>query len=71
MESLIKTRTKFSHRVRVIQVVLVPVQMGKGTDDDPIRDGIEFWDMDGNLLFRTDATIVCDERLVPTKKLFG
>ena len=41
--------------VKVIKVICVSTKIGVGTDADPIRDAIEYWDEKGNLLFVLDA----------------
>ena len=43
-------------KAEVIPVIKLVTEIGKGTDNDPYRAGIEYWDTDGNLLFVTDAT---------------
>lgn len=55
----------FKRKVKVIQVICVPVKLGTGAEGDPIRDGIEFWDMNGNLLFTTGAEEVLISDFVP------
>ncbi len=42
-------------KAEVIQVIKLVTEIGNGTDKDPYRAGIEYWDTDGNLLFVTEA----------------
>lgn len=42
-------------QVDLIQVIRIAVKIGKGTDDDPVRDGLEYWDTEGRLLFQGEA----------------
>ena len=57
-----------NRKVRVIRVICVPVRLGTGAEGDPIRDGIEFWDMNGNLLFTTDAEEILTSDYIPRTK---
>lgn len=42
-------------KVEVVSVIRVVTPIGAGTHEDPRRDGLQYYDMDGNLLFVTDA----------------
>ena len=37
------------------QVVVMETKIGNGKEDDPVRDALAYYDMDGNLLFVTPA----------------
>ena len=40
--------------VEVLRVVRIISIVGLGTDEEPIQEVVEYWDMDGNLLARRD-----------------
>ena len=40
---------------RVILVIETKALRGSGTDDDPVRIVIQYWDFDGNLLAENDC----------------
>lgn len=41
--------------IKIIPVIRTVSQIGCGTDDDPFREAIQYWDVDGRLLFTIDA----------------
>lgn len=51
-------------KAEVIQVIKLVTEIGTGTNKDPYRAGIEYWDTDGNLLFVTEAK----EEIISTYK---
>ena len=42
-------------KAKIIPVIQIATKRGIGTEEDPIRDAMEYWDVNGNLLFVTDA----------------
>lgn len=40
---------------KIIPVIQIKTLRGAGTEEDPIRDAMEYWDTNGNLLFVVDA----------------
>lgn len=55
-------RQKGPNSVKVTKVIEVKTNKGLGIDGDPIREVIQYWDMDGNFLAEkeTDPTLLCD-----------
>jgi len=47
-------RTSNVNSARVIQVIEVKSIFGKGTDDDPVRELVEYYTLDGLLLADVD-----------------
>lgn len=41
-------------KAKVISVVQVEAKIGTGTKEDPVRNAIQYWDLEGNLLFILD-----------------
>ena len=41
-------------KAKVISVVQVEAKIGTGTKEDPVRNAIQYWDLEGNLLFIFD-----------------
>ena len=39
---------------KVIQVIETKAKRGLGTEKDPVRDVIQYWDLDGNFLAEAD-----------------
>lgn len=39
---------------KVVSVVQVEAKIGTGTKEDPVRNAIQYWDLEGNLLFILD-----------------
>ena len=52
MENL--TGSNSVKKVKVISVVQVEAKIGTGTKEDPVRNAIQYWDLEGNLLFILD-----------------
>lgn len=42
-------------KAEAVTLIKVVTEIGKGVEGDPIRDGIQYWDTEGNLLFEIDA----------------
>lgn len=42
-------------KAKIIPVIQIATKRGIGTEEDPIRDAMEYWDVNGNLLFVTDV----------------
>ena len=42
-------------KAKIIPVIQIATKRGIGTEEDPIRDAIEYWDINGKFLFVTDA----------------
>lgn len=47
--------SNFNKEVKTIPIIRITTDIGKGTTTEPHRTGFEYWDMDGNLLFVTEA----------------
>ena len=41
--------------IKIIPVIRIATEIGKGTHEDPFRLGFEYWDTKNNLLFVCDA----------------
>lgn len=41
-------------KAKVISVVQVEAKIGTGTKEDPVRNVIQYWDIEGNLLAERD-----------------
>ena len=41
-------------KAKVVSVVQVEAKIGTGTKEDPVREVIQYWDLDGNLLAERD-----------------
>lgn len=39
---------------KVIPVIQVEAKIGLGTEEDPVRNAIQYWDLEGNLLAERD-----------------
>lgn len=44
--------------VEVIKVIRVKLNKGAGIPDDPVRNTIQYWDFDGNMLWDDDPCAV-------------
>lgn len=44
-----------NRETKIIKVIRIVTEIGDGSQNNPYRDGIEFWDEEGNLLFITEA----------------
>ena len=42
---------------KVIQVIQTKSTRGKGTDADPVREVIQYWDFEGNLICEKDSLV--------------
>lgn len=42
-------------KAKIIPVIQIATIRGAGTEEDPIRDAMEYWDVDGKLLFVVDT----------------
>ena len=42
-------------KAKIIPVIQIATRCGTGTEEDPIRDAMEYWDTNGNLLCVVDA----------------
>lgn len=49
------TRPNGTKSAKVIQVIETKAVRGLGTEKDPIRDVIQYWDLDGNFLAEMDV----------------
>ena len=52
MENL--TGSNSVKKAKVISVVQVEAKIGTGTKEDPVRNAIQYWDLEGNLLAERD-----------------
>ena len=41
-------------KAKVIPVIQVEAKIGTGTKEDPVRNAIQYWDLEGNLLAERD-----------------
>ncbi len=48
-------RSNYNKEIKRIPIIRVTTDIGSGTETDPFRLGFEYWDMDGKLLFITEA----------------
>lgn len=51
-------------KAKIIPVIQIATTRGTGTEEDPVRDALEYWDIEGNLLFVRDSkrtTKIIDE----------
>ena len=39
---------------RVVQLILTVALKGSGTENDPYREVVQYWTLDGNLLFEQE-----------------
>lgn len=53
--------------VKVVSIIRIATLIGSGTAEDPTRDGFEYWDQEGNLLFVTEANTVHEIIFSPVK----
>lgn len=55
-------RLKGPTSVEMMQVIKVTAEKGTGIEGDPVREIIQYWDTEGNLLAETDTdpTYLCD-----------
>ena len=55
-------RLKGPKSVEMMQVIKVTAEKGTGIEGDPVREIIQYWDTEGNLLAETDTdpTYLCD-----------
>ncbi|NWO21333.1 hypothetical protein HW273_05410 [Oribacterium sp. oral taxon 102] len=44
--------------VQVIEVVQVKYLRGSGSEKDPVREVIQYWDLSGKLLAERDSTLI-------------
>lgn len=49
---VVNTPTK---NAKIIPVIQIATRGGLGTEEDPIREVLEYWDVKGNLLFVCDG----------------
>ena len=47
-------RPRGTDSARVIQVIETVAKRGLGTEEDPVRDITQYWDLDGNFLAEKD-----------------
>ena len=52
MEAL--TGSNSVKKAKVVSVIQVEAKIGTGTKEDPVRNVIQYWDLDGNLLAERD-----------------
>ena len=48
-------RLKGPTSVEMMQVIKVTAEKGTGIEGDPVREIIQYWDTEGNLLAETDT----------------
>ncbi len=48
-------------KAEVVSVIRTIALKGEGTKKDPVRDVIQYWDFDGNLLAECDCININDE----------
>lgn len=55
-------RLKGPTSVKMMQVIKVTAKKGLGIEGDPVREIVQYWDTEGNLLAEidTDPTYLCD-----------
>ena len=54
MEKKITAIPRGCDSARVEQVIVTRALKGAGTEDDPCREGIQYWTLDGKLLCEKD-----------------
>ena len=45
---------KVVKRVELVEVIRVIVNVGKGTEEDPVRTEVQYWDKKGRLICKED-----------------
>lgn len=50
--------------IKVIPVIKAVRQIGNGTDENPYRTGIEYRDLDGKVLFVTEAKVINKKEII-------
>ena len=50
-------RLKGPKSVEMMQVIKVTAEKGTGIEGDPVREIIQYWDTEGNLLAETDTPL--------------
>lgn len=55
-------RPKGADSARVIQVIETRAKRGLGIEKDPVREVVQYWDLDGNFLAEmdSDTRYLCD-----------
>ena len=46
-----------TERAKVIQVIETKAKRGLGTEKDPVRDVVQYWDLEGNFLAEMDTQL--------------
>ena len=47
-------RPRGTDHAEVVQVIKTKALAGRGTEDDPCREIVQYWDFDGNMLAKID-----------------
>jgi hypothetical protein len=47
-------RPRGTDSAKVIQVIVTEAIEGRGTEDDPVRNVLQYWSLDGKLLAKVD-----------------
>lgn len=51
-------------QIKVVPVIKIVCQIGNGTKEDPYRTGVEYRDLNGKVLFITEAKILNSEEII-------
>lgn len=54
MEGNKTARPRGTDSAKVIQVIVTEAIEGRGTEDDPVRNVLQYWSLDGKLLAKVD-----------------
>ena len=44
-------KSGYIKEAKIIPIIKIRTLIGDGTEENPIREGFEYWDMNGNFLF--------------------
>ena len=58
---MFKGRPNGTKSARVVQVIETKADRGYGTEQDPVREVTQYWDLDGNFLAEMDAELCMKE----------
>ena len=60
-DQMFKGRPDGTRSARVIQVIETKADRGLGTNQDPVREVTQYWDLDGNFLAEMDTELCMKE----------
>ena len=58
-------KEEFCGTSKIIPVIQISSKRGTGNEGDPIREVLEYWDIDGKLLFTLNAVRKVETMLLP------